>query len=122
MGSLTNAPFGFWGTRTKGFVPVIATNGFLVDSSTENLLGPMSDICDFIHNTWLPRQPSRVPKENTVEEVSTSSEVILIHCYRGKSRSAPIAVAYLMLKYRWPQKKTLEMAKETRKILQLQRL
>jgi hypothetical protein len=106
--SLTNAPLGFWGTRTREFV-LANRHMFIpcVDSSTQNLLIHMSDICDFIDKMLLPRQPSEDLKE---------SEVVLVHCDRGVSRSSTIVIAYLMRKYKWSLGEALEIVKDKRKI------
>ncbi len=58
----------FLGHSNKG-VRVKSRHKFIpcVDSSTQNLLVHMPEICNFIDNILLPRQLLETSKENTVE-------------------------------------------------------
>jgi dual specificity phosphatase 12 len=51
-----------------------------------------------------------------MEEMSAPSDVVLVHCDRGISRSSAIVIAYLMRKYKWPLERMLEMVKVKRTI------
>lgn len=43
---------------------------------------------------------------------------VLVHCAAGRSRSATLVAAYLMLEYQWPATKALQLVKERRPCIQ----
>ncbi|KAH6842907.1 protein-tyrosine phosphatase-like protein [Chaetomium sp. MPI-CAGE-AT-0009] len=69
-----------------------------VDSETQDLLGRMPDICDFIHQMRHGEERHNV----------------LVHCRKGISRSATIIVAYLMRTRRQPLDAALASVKAIR--------
>ena len=72
------------------------------DSMTHDLLPEMANICDFIHG-HLNRESFGVSN-------------VLVHCYKGVSRSATGLIAYLMRTYKWSVDEALDFVKEKRRI------
>ncbi|KAL1849045.1 hypothetical protein Plec18170_007704 [Paecilomyces lecythidis] len=107
MVSLSNARWGSWGTTTRNAGIPAHRHKYVqcVDSSTQDLLVYMSDICDFIDEMASPslRSPSVLPVGYEHELHSKAhdgpSEALLVHCDMGISRSPTVIIAYLMRKY-----------------------
>lgn len=112
--SLTDARWTWWKTTTrKAGIPEHRHKWVqCTDSSTQDLLVYMSDICDFIDQMASPalREPDTLPvvhgPEPEPEPVLSDtprdaghSEAIMIHCDLGISRSPTVSIAYLMRKY-----------------------
>ena len=82
--SLVNGPLNLW--RQPRFTELVAPDCHkwveCADSSTQDLLIHMADICNFIDQMLEPsqQQPGRV----------------LVHCDQGISRSVTVVIAYLM--------------------------
>lgn len=73
-----------------------------LDSSTQDLLVEMANMCDFI--------------ESKRECVGESQRNVLVHCTFGASRSATVVVAYLMRKYQKPLAEVLAAVREKRRV------
>ncbi|KAJ5415828.1 dual specificity phosphatase Yvh1 [Penicillium sp. CMV-2018d] len=92
------------------------------DSSTQDLLAYMSDICDFIEQMASPALSSlsslSVDHENTTNDEPSGvlPEAILIHCDLGISRSPTIIVAYLMRKLRVQRLDVLNFVQSKQKV------
>lgn len=121
--SLVNARFALWTTPKHGELVPRDRHFWIecVDSSTQDLLVHMSNICDFIDRMFLPVQPLSSSLENpeTPVEASTSAQAssgVLIHCDQGISRSATIVVAYLMRKHRAKLEDVLAAVRAKRKV------
>ncbi|GAD95515.1 dual specificity phosphatase Yvh1, putative [Paecilomyces variotii No. 5] len=107
MVSLSTALWCFWGTRTRNAGIPAHRHKWVqcADSSTQDLLVYMNDICDFIDEMASPflQSSSTLPIEHEHELHSKShdgsSGALLVHCDRARSRSPTIVIAYLMRKY-----------------------
>ncbi|EFC46621.1 predicted protein, partial [Naegleria gruberi] len=55
---------------------------------------------------------------NYIDKCLNNNENVLIHCMKGKSRSASILIAYLMRKNQWSYFNTLQFVKQKRNIVQ----
>jgi dual specificity phosphatase 12 len=105
MVSLGNGRWDFWPTLTRDYVPENC-HKFVpcLDSSTQDLLIHMEDICDFIDHVFLSHLKESSPG------------AILVHCDQGVSRSATVVIAYLMRKRGQKFEEILVMVKENRNI------
>jgi dual specificity phosphatase 12 len=117
--SLTSSRWAKW-NKTPGDVGIPKYRHKWVqctDSSTQDLLAHMSDICDFIDQMASPALSSlsSLPVDynptTTDELYGAPSEAILIHCDLGVSRSPTIIIACLMRKLHIQQVDALTFAK-----------
>ncbi|KAI9745859.1 MAG: hypothetical protein M1818_000540 [Claussenomyces sp. TS43310] len=94
------------------------------DSSTENLLVHFDNICDFIDKMYLPTQSplssissQQDPETGSVPSAcSQTSGGVLVHCFKGISRSSTVVIAYLMRKHRAKLEDVLAAAREKRRV------
>ncbi|KAJ5562828.1 dual specificity phosphatase Yvh1 [Penicillium sp. DV-2018c] len=121
--SLTDARWVWWSSATrKAGIPEHRHRWVqCVDSSTQDLLAHMSDICDFIDQMASPALSSlsSLPvdhKDTTNDEPGDASSGILIHCDLGISRSPTIIVAYLMRKLRIQKVDVLNFVQSKQKV------
>lgn len=124
--SLTDARWVWWGTSTReAGIPEHRHKWIqCADSSTQDLLVHMSDICDFIDEMASPVlwSSSSLPLEHEHEQTSNikprdaPSEAILIHCDIGISRSPTIIIAYLMRKYGAKREDVLAFVQSKQKV------
>ena len=112
--SLTDARWVWWNSTTrKAGIPEHRHKWVqCVDSSTQDLLVYMSDICDFIDQMASPvlresttflveseRERDSEPVLSDTPRDPDRPEAIMIHCDLGISRSPTVIIAYLMRKY-----------------------
>ncbi|KAL4877088.1 dual specificity phosphatase [Aspergillus karnatakaensis] len=107
--SLTTARWVWWNeagsTRRAGVSKERHKWVQCADSSTQDLLVYMSDICDFIDEVAAPslQSSSALPTEaeNLLDNQPRDEPQhgILVHCDQARSRSPTIIIAYLMRKY-----------------------
>lgn len=121
--SLTSARFAWWGTTTRAAGVPADRHKWVqcADSSTQDLLAHMSDICDFIDQMASPALSSlsSLPVEHNHDAdmpCGPPPEAILIHCDLGISRSPAIIVAYLMRKLCMQQADVLIFVQSKQKI------
>ena len=122
--SLTDARWVWWNSITKDagvpehrhkWVPC-------ADSSTQDLLVYMKDICDFIDPMASPALASLISlpvereRETSDEQRDAASEAILIHCDLGISRSPTVIIAYLMRKLNMKQADVLQFVQSKQKV------
>ncbi|KAK4239402.1 protein-tyrosine phosphatase-like protein [Achaetomium macrosporum] len=103
MVSMSHAKSALWSfPRNRALVPE-ACHMFIacVDTSTQDLLAQLPDICDFIDRM----RCGEAERHN-----------VLVHCTRGFSRSATVVVAYLRRKYHQPLDAVLASVRKIRKI------
>jgi len=122
--SLTDARWALWTSRTRrSGVPEHRHKWVgCVDSSTQDLLVHMSDICDFIDQMASPALqssstlPAKYEHGFSDKPCGARSEAILIHCRMGISRSPTIIIAYLMRKYGAKREDVLAFVQSKQKV------
>ncbi|KAF4241567.1 hypothetical protein CNMCM6805_003841 [Aspergillus fumigatiaffinis] len=122
--SLTDARWVWWNsiTREAGIPEHRHKWVQCADSSTQDLLVQMSDICDFIDEIASPalRSSSTLPvehePESSVKLREPPSEAVLVHCDLGISRSPTVIIAYLMRKYGLEQDDALTFVQSKAKV------
>jgi hypothetical protein len=122
--SFTDARWVWWNTTTReAGIPEHRHKWVqCADSSTQDLLAYMSDICDFIDQMASPALSSLsslpVDHKNATndEPCGAPSEAILVHCDLGISRSPTIVVAYLMRKLRIQKVDVLNFVQSKQKV------
>lgn len=93
-----------------------------LDTSTQDLLQHMTIMCDFIDQMRLSAE-QQPPQSISPEQVSTTdpttnhfSNVVLVHCDKGVSRSVTVITVYLVRKYRMPFPEALALVKGKRRV------
>jgi dual specificity phosphatase 12 len=122
--SLTNARWVWWNSTTRNAGVPEHRHKWIqcADSSTQDLLVYMSDICDFIDQIASPplssllRLPDEHKQDTNDKSQGESSEAILIHCDLGISRSPTIIIAYLMRKLKIQQADVLRFVQSKQRI------
>ncbi|KAK2754663.1 hypothetical protein FQN54_006796 [Arachnomyces sp. PD_36] len=131
--SLTDARWVWWNSATReAGIPEHRHKWVqCADSSTQDLLVHMSDICDFIDQmaSSVLRSSSTLPvelghgssdkpreHESSDQPRDTRSEAILVHCDLGISRSPTIIIAYLMRKYGTKRENVLTFVQSRQKV------
>ena len=81
-----------------------------------------------IFQFWLFLQVTDLPEEDLLSHFSSSNAFIedglskdgavLVHCYRGRSRSATVVVAFLMQKHGYSAERALGKVRGKREIIQ----
>ncbi|KAK3903179.1 dual specificity phosphatase [Staphylotrichum tortipilum] len=114
MVSLDNSWHALWSMRTYRvfphqqhlFVPCL-------DSTTQDLLALLPDICAFIDRMLAM---GTLPKALPAEEWKAITPRVLVHCWKGVSRSASVVIAYLMRQTGKPLEEVLAQVKEKRRV------
>lgn len=110
--SLTEARWVWWNSPTRAAGVPEHRHKWVqcADSSTEDLLAQMGDICDFIDQMASPVLSS---SEHSLE---SNDSVILIHCDLGICRSPTVIIAYLVRKYRMKREDMLAFVRSKQKV------
>ncbi|CAG8368453.1 unnamed protein product [Penicillium salamii] len=122
--SLTSARFAWWRSTTRAAGIPEHRHKWVqcADSSTQDLLVYMSDICDFIDQMAAPALSSlsslsvECNSEMDDERPDPAPEAILIHCELGISRSPTIIIAYLMRKLNIQQADAFDIVRQKQRI------
>ncbi|EAW17785.1 uncharacterized protein NFIA_077180 [Aspergillus fischeri NRRL 181] len=122
--SLTDARWVWWNSTTReAGIPEYRHKWVqCADSSTQDLLVHMSDICDFIDQMASPvlQSSSTLPVEHehglSDKPRETHSEAVLVHCDLGISRSPTVIIAYLMRKYGLKREDILAFVQSKQKV------
>ncbi|KAJ6007538.1 dual specificity phosphatase Yvh1 [Penicillium herquei] len=123
--SLTDAQWVWWRSNTRQAGISADRHKWVqcADSSTQDPLIHMSDICDFIDQMASPAllSLSSLTVENEYDEDNGShgvpSEAILVHCDLGISRAPAIIIAYIMRKLCMPQADVLRFIQSKQKVI-----
>lgn len=114
--SLTDARWVWWNSPTRAAGVPEHRHKWVqcADSSTQDLLAQMGDICEFIDQMASPvLSSSALPVEYNLE---SNDSAILIHCGLGICRSPTVIIAYLMRKYRMKREDMLAFVRSKQKV------
>ncbi|KAH8430559.1 uncharacterized protein LDX57_008223 [Aspergillus melleus] len=122
--SLTDARWVWWNSSTRNAGIPEHRHKWIqcVDSSTQDLLCHMSDICDFIDEMAFPAlsplsQLSVEHGHQTNDEPNYEPpEAVLVHFDLGISRSPTVIIAYLMRKLAMKQADVMEFVQSKQKV------